>query len=886
MNTAVEICKDYLKEQYKYLLNADLDLFDSSKVPYTTPLWQWIGTDLNPWTENDEPIDKGGLIIDPEIGICLYLIPFVPQRTDIPSQILRALQIRSKLLPEIHHNDTNKSILDKNGSWRIAIHWLISKQTHFEKLWLPIITKLRKETAHFEEIPVDVVVNDNNDWKSSLQMHGLPRLLFNTRAIFRKQGFNDIDQWLSADMVVSEKLKNLPSAFEKPKLIALAKEVVQIIGGYTSDNDDEDHLVSSRIDSSPKSIKKCRVQNFRNIANLELNFGEAPVSSLILHGPNGTGKSSLFEALSFGLFQSSYRYSQYLNDKDISSRNRPQQYMESYLRPINKKTDDVPEIWINENLVTLDSVNGQLEADRTNIEMGGTLLSQETSRDFLYMTSEELGALVLKDYSVLANKVEMYVRNNHEKSDKDRKDLLRNLELSASITRIQTALERIAKKIIESDLPSLSRPLVEWLELASNIEYTDYKKAEELSKKWQAWGSEAKKSRLFKEISAQVVQEDKASVLETWLSQYNEVLSETRSWTTQLASDELKSLQKETEEIINQVESWGRWLASQEDKKTSASNQEIENFKKQIVKLQKQQQQIVSIGKKLKARLDHFAQIGKFLREDWNEHHPNECPTCGTDLKTKGGILAVVNDLEEIVQADREKELERFNEVTNVIKGHENKLVALGQQKCPVSAEDQSKLIESLQWLIPKNQMFSEWIRDNKRRTELIEQVRILKLFPTIPSDIDPSIEAERVAKKITEEFERARIVFEEPDNWKAIKKSLDKKLGSIVEEHLPKTLGVLWQELAMNLTSAPWLLPGRVNFHIKTLRGQRHLKIKIGKDAKAPFARYILNQAEVHIMGLAWFFARHMTYGRFRHSCLVMDDPAQEMDQVTPSPL
>jgi hypothetical protein len=50
----------------------------------------------------------------------------------------------------------------------------------------------------------------------------------------------------------------------------------------------------------------------------------------------------------------------------------------------------------------------------------------------------------------------------------------------------------------------------------------------------------------------------------------------------------------------------------------------------------------------------------------------------------------------------------------------------------------------------------------------------------------------------------------------------------------------------------------------------------------KNRLVRYILNQSEIHVLGLAWFFTRYLTHGRFLHPCLVMDDPAQEMDQTT----
>lgn len=68
----------------------------------------------------------------------------------------------------------------------------------------------------------------------------------------------------------------------------------------------------------------------------------------------------------------------------------------------------------------------------------------------------------------------------------------------------------------------------------------------------------------------------------------------------------------------------------------------------------------------------------------------------------------------------------------------------------------------------------------------------------------------------------------------------------------------------------------------VNVKRGEQSLQIRMGTADKAPLARYILNTAENHTMGLAWFFLRYITFGRFHHACIVMDDPAQEMDQAT----
>lgn len=882
MKNAVEICKDFLENQYRKRLKIDFDRFDSeNKAPNKAPVWQWVDANLNP-SVNDDAADKGGLLLDPEIGICLYFLPFIPQESDIAGQIMRALEIRSKLLPEIHYTDTEKNKVDEKGSWRVLIHWLVENKTQFEKDWLPMIAKLRRETAHFEEVPVDAVINREGNWQTAFERHGLPRLLFNTRSILWKQNFSEVDQWMSADALVLRELKNFPSEFEKPELVILAKEIVGKIETYSQRGTSETSTESASVNSQPKTLHKLRVKNFRNIANLELKFGDARINSLVLHGPNGTGKSSLFEAISFGLFQTSYRYSKFLLDKDIPSRDRSNQYVESYLRPISPELVDYPSVWINNENVPIQPLAGIEEANKAIMEMAGTLLSQETSRDFIEMTSDELGALVLRGYSDLADKLATYVGDNYNRANRVRQDLLRRLGLKASITLIKTALERITKKFISSDLPSLSRSLLDWLELAGNIEHADYRKAGEVLLQWQVWGDEPKKERLFKEIATHTQQVEIEPILEAWLHQYNQLIKTTKEWTSKLATDELKPLQKEADKLIEQVRLWGEWLSAQNAQQQANADQEVKTLEGQVSQLQKEQQKIIAAGKEHKGRLDHFAQINKFLCEDWNKRHPNECPTCGSDLTEKDGILAVVEGLQSKVERDRENEIARYNKVTESIKKIELKLVSLGRQKCPISAEDQANLTQSLQWLVPDGQTLSEYICDQEQRNELIQRIQTLKLFPTIPITIKPDIEAERLAGKIAEEFERAAKVFEEPNNWKAIKNKLDEKLGMIVDKHLPRTLGRLWHELAMNLTSAPWLLPGRAIFHVKTSRGEQRLSIKLGEDERAPFVRYILNHAEMHIMGLAWFFARHLTYGRFYNACIVMDDPAQEMDQIT----
>jgi hypothetical protein len=119
--------------------------------------------------------------------------------------------------------------------------------------------------------------------------------------------------------------------------------------------------------------------------------------------------------------------------------------------------------------------------------------------------------------------------------------------------------------------------------------------------------------------------------------------------------------------------------------------------------------------------------------------------------------------------------------------------------------------------------------------------------------------------------------MFEAPSNWKPVKESLTALLADIVNQHLPRTLGALWSELFLNLTPAPWLLPERPSIGVTCKRGEQRSTLQV----KGRLARYLLNQSEVNVLGLGWFFTRYLTRGRFSHAFLVMDDPAQALDQA-----
>lgn len=202
----------------------------------------------------------------------------------------------------------------------------------------------------------------------------------------------------------------------------------------------------------------------------------------------------------------------------------------------------------------------------------------------------------------------------------------------------------------------------------------------------------------------------------------------------------------------------------------------------------------------------------------------------------------------------------------------------MGLAECPLGAEDQSRLSESFQWLVPPGKSLKEWIQIKSQRELLLQDIAVLRQVPALPTVVNTELESERVGQSIILQFREADSTFEAPNNWKPVKAKLTETLAEIVRDHLPNTLGSLWLELAMNLTSAPWLLPDRLSIDVAIRRGEQRSTVRV----KDRLARYILNQSEVHTLGLAWFFASYLTRGRFFHACMVMDDPAQELDQTS----
>jgi len=203
MHPGLEALSDFLARRYSELLG-EHPFADEYAAGSLHPVQHWISKELMPVGE--EQAIAGAWILDPAVGLVLYVLIFAPD-IDLRAQVARALAVRSRLLPEALQRGQEK---DPRGQWRVAINWLVDAAD--ASLWIGQAARLRSETGHLEEIPIDAVLRHGSDWPSAIRSHGLPRLLLMTRAVLRR-GADEMERWFSADARVREAL----AGFDQPK---------------------------------------------------------------------------------------------------------------------------------------------------------------------------------------------------------------------------------------------------------------------------------------------------------------------------------------------------------------------------------------------------------------------------------------------------------------------------------------------------------------------------------------------------------------------------------------------------------------------------------------------------------------------------------------------
>jgi energy-coupling factor transporter ATP-binding protein EcfA2 len=853
----------------RYQKELGQQLADGVEPSVTEPTWRLVkACDLRSLGTGASDA-QAGVLLDAEIGLVLFMIPFA-HGDDLQAQILGALSLQSSLMP------LNPPIAppDEYGTWQVALHWLV--QESVRKEWENEIVRLRQRSGFSKELVLDAIFYPGGELEEALAEHGFPRLLLTARGVLSKATPAEIADWMSADQAVLRALDGFPDLFSEPEQQQKAQLILDQLGDFV--------LITQEARSNPltapKVLDSLEIRNLRNLQHIRLSFGLPPVSCRVIHGPNGTGKTSIFEALSLALSGSSSRYRAFLDreERDVPSSGRSRIYVEQYLASLGSKGLR-PRVGLNGEEPTPPALlESPEDCNRLDHEFSGTFLAQETSQEFLRLSSDQLAVRVLAGYSEFAERLEGFVEQQVRKANEGRQSFLRSVGLSASITLFDTAQERIAEQILNQELPPLSPPIMEWLsQLERNPGLAGV--AGEVATKWRQWGEpEARRSLAGKLASSN--EPDAAYTLENWLSESNRLSRQTRELAKSF-EEKLAPMRDHFEESLRDLASWGEWLERRSGKAPASTSPpaEIEALSRQMAELQKEQQRMMQEGHAAKQHMDHLDQVTAAIAKGLVSRQPNRCPTCNADYSAGGGIEKVVSELRATTAATRERLLQEYRALEEKIKSIRQAMESRGQAPCPLADERQAMIKEWLGWLRPSpGTTLEAQLSDPAQRSGLLALLKTLNSRLPLTEEVDSRESSTRIARVLRTRIDGARSIFSDPDHWKPVHAEFTRRVAGVLESVLPETLQRLWVELTLSLTSARWVLPGDLAFDLTTKRGEQRVSIRV----QDRLARYILNQAETHLLGLGWFFTKYLTHGRFRCRFLVMDDPAQHLDQTS----
>lgn len=862
MHPWIEHCESWLSKQYKNVLGLNL-----AEAPLRIC---WLPAN-SLVTETTRQEAQGMVLLDSDIGWMLFLLPYEANRMEY--QINQALGFRSKLLREANYSGNEKigDTEDAYGSWRIGLVWLVKGNEW--GAWQDHIQKLRCESGMAEEITLDAVRIEDDHIQDQLNAHGLPRLLLHTRALLA-QSATAVEAWRSADAQILTELQNFSSGFNANRARFFASNLEEKAKSFIPAE-----ALSESVEL--RQFERFRVKNFRNLDDMEVvadQNKDNKAQAIVLFGPNGTGKSSFAEALSLAAFGTSRRMELYLGDKDLT-RVTAETYLKDYLFSINTTGSRPSFVWGNNAIEK--TVEGEPfllnSEDGNKSRFEGVVLDQEDSINFTKMSSEELAAQVLKGYSALADHLSSWLALEWHRADEIKKTFTRKHGLSAQITRSATAYKKLADGLFQKELPRPSPEFLERLRFWGRMSDEDGRCASKLLSDWSNQQANAVERLAGTVAKLQEKEESKSQIVWEIQARLDEIdgLARQSGEFWQRLEIRISKLRDQIDLSLNQIEILGAWLAS---RPTTSGQPEtdIQVLKAEIERFAKERIEVERDGKALRTRLDLLDQSKQFLSSYWISQHPNTCPVCNSDVSNRQGIDTVVSILQEETTATIQSLRARFVEIQNKQKDLEVKLKATGLSICPLAVEDQNRLKEWLTPFLPEGAILEDWLIDPQHRAQLKSDLNQMSVLPEPPKTYANAIlEAERLTKDFIALAQEADLVLEDPQSIGEVKKAFELRLEKVLKEHLPSTLGKVWREITLTLTTASWLLP-----NLPTLKLNQRGKLLSVQTENGRYVRYLYNVAERHVLGLAWFFTYYLAKKRFEDAWILLDDPAQEMDQ------
>lgn len=860
---AIEAVRAFLTSNYRALYPD----FDRLVHGYSveSPGWLWVDDDLSP-TGDTGP---HGLLLDPDVGIALFLLRFSTrgmesEGTDVRAQVAKAIAYRSRLLPR----RLSESDADPNGSWRVMIHWLVDEIDKPD--WQEQVSALRRDTAYMEELPVDAVVrNSSKDWASSVHHHALPRLLLRTRKVLGMKSTDTVFQWSSADARVRSALKGFAEQFSDAMEHRLARQIEAILEQAKPDQDIE----PNRVPAEPKRLRELSVRNFRNIQEVGLNFSGDVAQSVVIHGPNGTGKSNLFEALEFALRGTSQRAQDFLGDPDITTTKKEREYLERYLAPFGQ--DGARPI------IDLNGEEISLSIDRLGQpRLSGNLLSQEDTDKFINEEASDLAAEILGEFSGLADDLREHAEGELAQAQGNLKNMLTRfgLDRPGAVTKQETARGKVAE-IQLRDVVSTPAHLLAMLQKEAWTWSPRTAHATRIATEMQL-GSQG-----LGDLSAGLGKLTSADELAIRLRAFLMPVRQARQAADQFLAEVAQIRSEWPADIVSKVDIWGRWLTEHQVEPASTDNQNISAKQLQRKQHADDLDKLTRQGLLYRERERHFETLQQFLRGMWKDAGEQRCPTCDTDFSERGGILAAVEAVRTANNETVTMLRKQYAEIQSKMTVLDKELQVSDQTRCPLSEVDQAAVRLALTPHLPVGIGFDDMLVKPEERSRYLAWVDMVGRLAAPPQFGYGENEEEQITAIVSHlqsAYKEMETGFQLPDAWKKVTSKLKDRLATVLDEHLPQTLGGLWRELVMNLTPARWQILGGLEMQVESRRGKQEARLVLDVEGDLRLARYVLNKAETLSLGLAWFLVRYISQGRFRHAVLALDDPALDMDQTT----
>lgn len=775
---------------------------------------------------------------------------------------------------------------DENGGWQIHLVWLVAK--NHRDAWCKKMQDLRASSGFSEELGLDgIFFNEPSRLRSVLDSHRLPQLLFASRKLLSLSA-DKMPQWLRANEVFAAALKNLPTqtlAKDQQRAQDFVDQLLKPLGV-------DSPVVEPRAITPARAIqyKKLTVKNVRNVERATLSFPIGKV--VVVHGPNGSGKSSLFEALSIGVTGSSKTLEKYLDksfEKDLTPTDRAK-YVANVLANRKKSEVAATEIWLDEQKNALETVASSFEQARDRLrEADGNFLAQEDARIFISEVGAELGLRILRGYSDLADKAQAYVDGQYNQSNQLYKAWLSENGLNSAITVPETRFAKLALMQLAKNVPSAGQGISYWLGSLSKRFPEAAEQSSAVGLRWQRVDSQAGREELCEKLATAEKLGFGLEILEGWFKERLNALQAIDEL-DRIYEPKIQAFTSQFQEIQEDLRSWAIWKTRQAQTPSThaVSDASHELSQEGINALERELAELARQGQDLSLHNEHLTAVVRNVLPKWKGSHPNDCPTC--NAAHADGIESVVQGLQLIVQQQVDALRNAYREKQGQLKQFRSTQVT--QDVCPLSEDRRNQLSKLLNLELDGPQGLAALMSQPDGHGFIIQSISALAARPKLQDLMSACAPANEAASRVFEsismvaaEGEALRIA---PESWGRIKKLIDSSAISLVQQHLPNTLEAVWQEIVFGLTPARWNLWGNPRLIPNFSRGAQKLTVEVtpneldGSSGKSLLARYAFNQAEQHILGLAWFFTRYFAHGRFQHSLIALDDPAQEMDQTT----